>query len=82
MDTFGCCGYDGPFIRYDRELMQDFQLKIFKECHTHRVCNEIRQLTAALKMDENDSLVAETIALLHDVGRFPQFQKHRTYKDT
>ena len=31
-----------------------------KECHTHRVCNEMRQLTAALKMDDNDVLIAET----------------------
>jgi hypothetical protein len=53
-----------------------------KECHTHRVCNEMRQLTAALKMDDSDRWVAEAIALLHDVGRFPQFQKYRTYKDT
>ncbi|OQY07681.1 MAG: hypothetical protein B6I25_01065 [Planctomycetales bacterium 4572_13] len=52
-----------------------------KECHTHRVCNEMRQLTAALKMGNNDTLIAETIALLHDVGRFPQIQVYRTYKD-
>ena len=52
-----------------------------KECHTHRVCNEMRQLTAALKMDDNDVLIAETIALLHDAGRFPQIQIYRTYKD-
>ena len=32
-------------------------------------------------MDKNDKLIAETIALLHDVGRFPQLQKYRTYKD-
>lgn len=52
-----------------------------KECHTHRVCKEMRQLTEALKMDDNDTLIAETIALLHDVGRFPQIQIYRTYKD-
>ncbi|RKY13282.1 MAG: phosphohydrolase [Planctomycetota bacterium] len=52
-----------------------------KECHTHRVCNEMRQLTAALEMDDNDRQIAETIALLHDVGRFPQIQIYRTYKD-
>ena len=26
-------------------------------------------------------LLAETIALFHDVGRFPQFKQYRTYKD-
>ena len=63
----------------DDYLNANIQLK---ECHTHRVCNEMRQLTAALKMDDNDVLIAETTALFHDVGRFPQFQKYRTYKDT
>jgi hypothetical protein len=53
-----------------------------KECHTHRVCKEMRELAASLKMNESDSILAEAIALFHDVGRFPQFQKYRTYKDT
>ena len=52
-----------------------------KECHTHRVCNEMRQLSCALRLDEDDCRLAEAIALLHDVGRFPQIQKYRTYKD-
>jgi predicted hydrolase (HD superfamily) len=93
-------------LSYDRESVQDAQLKIFKrwftdfvagfyteddafinrhvqlkECHTHRVCNEMRQLTAVLEMNENDRLLAGAIALLHDVGRFPQIQIYRTYKD-
>jgi hypothetical protein len=53
-----------------------------KECHTYRVCKETRRLAEALKMNETDTRMAETIALLHDVGRFPQFQQYRTYKDT
>ena len=69
----------GFYTADDDYLNANIQLK---ECHTHRVCNEMRQLTAALKMDENDTLIAEAIALFHDVGRFPQFQKYRTYKDT
>ena len=53
-----------------------------KECHTRRVCAEMRALAESLKLNKNDDLLAETIALLHDVGRFEQFQKYRTYKDT
>lgn len=53
-----------------------------KECHTHRVCKEMRQLATALQMSVPDAVLAEAIALLHDAGRFPQFQKYRTYKDT
>jgi len=69
----------GFYIADDDFLNANIQLK---ERHTHRVCNKMRQLTAALKMDDSDVLIAEAIALLHDVGRFPQFQKYRTYKDT
>jgi len=63
---------EDPFV--DRHVQ-------LKECHTHRVCHEMRQLTAVLEMNENDQRLAEVIALLHDVGRFPQIQIYRTYKD-
>ena len=52
-----------------------------KECHTHRVCQAMRELAGALQMNAKDALLAETIALFHDVGRFPQFKQYRTYKD-
>ena len=68
----------GYYSNSDDFLNENIQLK---ECHTHRVCNEMRQLAAALEMDGSDVLLAETIALLHDVGRFPQFEQYRTYKD-
>jgi hypothetical protein len=41
----------------------------------------MRDLVAALGMDESDCLIAEMIALFHDVGRFPQLEIYRTYKD-
>ncbi len=52
-----------------------------KECHTHRVCREMRQLAQALEINGSDVPLAEAIALFHDVGRFPQFKRYRTYKD-
>lgn len=73
-------GYVAGFYTDGDEFL-NFNINL-KECHTHRVCKEMRALSAALEMDENDSLLAETIALFHDVGRFPQFQQYRTYKDT
>lgn len=68
----------GYYKEGDAFLNENIRLK---ECHTHRVCGEMRQLAAALKMNEPDSVMAEAIALFHDVGRFPQFEKYRTYKD-
>ncbi len=52
-----------------------------KEDHSRRVCDETLFLAEELSLDENKRLLAETIALLHDVGRFPQFAKYRTYND-
>ncbi len=63
----------------DEFLNQNIQLK---ECHTHRVCKEMRELAGGLGMDAEQTRLAETLALFHDVGRFPQFQQYRTYKDT
>jgi len=52
-----------------------------KEDHTHRTCDEILYLADQLSLSDNQKLIAETIALFHDIGRFEQFKKYRTYKD-
>ena len=52
-----------------------------KEEHSRRVCTEMLYLADELSLTKNQRLIAETIALLHDVGRFPQFTKYRTYND-
>lgn len=52
-----------------------------KEDHTRRVCQETSCLAEALKLSNADMLIAATIALLHDVGRFEQFIVYRTYND-
>ena len=52
-----------------------------KEEHTGRVCSEMLYLADELRLEGNQRLLAETIALFHDVGRFPQFLKYQTYSD-
>ncbi|MGA2323463.1 MAG: HD domain-containing protein [Sedimentisphaerales bacterium] len=52
-----------------------------KEEHSGRVCSEMLYLADQLHLEGNQRLLAETIALLHDVGRFPQFLKYQTYND-
>ncbi|MGA2092639.1 MAG: HD domain-containing protein [Sedimentisphaerales bacterium] len=52
-----------------------------KQEHTKCVCEEMLYLADELKLNENQRLLAETTALLHDVGRFPQFVKYRTFND-
>ena len=52
-----------------------------KEEHSRRVCDEMLFLCEELAINEGGRQTAETIALLHDVGRFEQFSKYRTYVD-
>ncbi|MBI5049474.1 MAG: HD domain-containing protein [Nitrospirae bacterium] len=52
--------------------------------HTYNVCKNIKQIFAgSLELEEilNSKLIAETIALFHDIGRFPQYAKYKTFKD-
>ena len=52
-----------------------------KEVHTHRVREASVTIAAELGCSDADLLVAETIGMLHDVGRFPQYRQFRTFKD-
>jgi len=60
---------------YDRNIS-------LKEEHTGRVRDNIRLIAGSIGATDGDLLLAETIALLHDVGRFPQYQRYRTFKDS
>jgi HD domain len=52
-----------------------------KEDHTARTCKEITLIGHALKLAEADLLLAEAIALFHDLGRFPQWRRYGTFID-
>jgi len=52
-----------------------------KEDHTARTCKEITLIGHALELAETDLLLAETIALFHDLGRFPQWGRYGTFID-
>ena len=52
-----------------------------KHDHTLRTCQESLFLAGELALDENQTRIAELVALFHDIGRFPQFAQYRTYND-
>ncbi|UCE99671.1 MAG: HD domain-containing protein [Planctomycetota bacterium] len=52
-----------------------------KEEHSRRTCDEMRYLSDELGLTDNQKRIADAIALLHDIGRFEQFVKYRTYHD-
>jgi hypothetical protein len=65
---------------YCEDVFINANIKLKQE-HTKCVCEEMLYLADELKLNENQRLLAESIALLHDVGRFPQFVKYRTFND-
>ena len=52
-----------------------------KEEHSRRTCEEMLYLAQELGLADNQKRIAEVIALFHDIGRFEQFIKYRTYND-
>jgi hypothetical protein len=52
-----------------------------KEYHTAKVCKNIVDIGTGLLLDEQKLMLSETIALFHDVGRFPQYAQYRTFRD-
>lgn len=52
-----------------------------KETHTHHVRENIIALARGESLDANGVKIAEAVGLFHDVGRFPQYSKYRTFSD-
>jgi hypothetical protein len=70
--------YVGSF--YGEESYVNANLKL-KEGHTRRVCAEAGVLAKELGLGPEQRLIAETIGLFHDLGRFRQFVEYRTFVD-
>ncbi|MFW6129439.1 MAG: HD domain-containing protein [Candidatus Aminicenantaceae bacterium] len=62
----------------DQKYTQNIEIK---KDHTYRVCEEIISLGKSLHLNKQDLDLAKTIALLHDVGRFEQYECYRTFSD-
>ena len=70
--------YVAGFYGDDKVINANLKLK---EKHSHRTCEEMLYLAGELGLEENQKRLSETIALFHDIGRFEQFVKYRTYSD-
>jgi hypothetical protein len=70
--------YAASYTTQDPVYDQPIRLK---QEHTLRVCKEIVDLGIALGRRPQDRLLAETMALFHDIGRFEQYATYGTFKD-
>jgi len=64
------------------ENEQDQRNIRLKEEHTAQVCSNAQRIAAGLGLDADAAALAEAIALFHDVGRFPQYVRYRTFEDS
>lgn len=71
--------YVRPFLETDPEGERNILLKVE---HTRRVCGMMDLLTAGEKLSPDVRCLAGAVALLHDVGRFPQYRRWRTFRDS
>lgn len=65
---------------YSDDADYNYLIKL-KEEHTIRVCRNIAMLGKELGLSDQDMVLAETIALFHDIGRFKQYKTYHTFND-
>jgi hypothetical protein len=71
--------YVNRFSSPEAFIQENINLKIE---HTARVRENIVLLAKTENVGEEGRRLAESIALFHDLGRFEQFKKYRTFKDS
>jgi len=70
--------YTGSFFGSSNDDNRNLQLKAE---HTQNVCANIREIAASLSLPLEKIILAEAIALFHDIGRFPQYKEYGTFND-
>jgi len=53
-----------------------------KLAHTLRVAEDARTIASGMNWPEHDVCLAEAVGLFHDIARFPQFKKFRSFNDS
>lgn len=71
--------YTGSFFSSSEEDNRNLKLKIE---HSHNVCSNATHIAKALSLPADRVRLAEAAALFHDIGRFPQYEKYRTFEDS
>lgn len=67
--------------RFDSEDPRVQENMDLKAEHTRRVCEAILEIGQSLELSSEDLCLAEASAWLHDIGRFEQYSRYRTFAD-
>jgi putative nucleotidyltransferase with HDIG domain len=63
-------------------VQEDQRNITIKQEHTLQVCLNAVRIAEDLGLDQQETLLAEAIALFHDVGRFSQYRLYKTFDDS
>lgn len=76
--------YDYVLSRF-KDYLKNFDCRephiALKVSHSYHVADLASKLAKRLELDEEKIILAKTIGLLHDIGRFTQYQKVKKYSD-
>ncbi len=68
-----------------KEYLDHFDLNekelAMKASHSYHVADLAKKLAKRMELTEEDTILAMTIGLLHDIGRFVQYEKTHCYSD-
>lgn len=70
--------YTKEFNLENKKDQKNIQLKID---HSRRVTTDMKKIIAGMKLSRDEKYLAKIIALYHDIGRFKQYKKYRTFSD-
>ncbi|MFW5749629.1 MAG: HD domain-containing protein [Halanaerobium sp.] len=70
--------YTAEFKMENKKDQKNIQLKID---HSKRVTADMEEIISTMSLTEEEKNLARIIALYHDIGRFKQYQKYRTFSD-
>jgi len=70
--------YTNEFYTNEVEFDRNIRLKVE---HSHKVSLVMEKLAIGEGLPPEDARIAQAVALLHDVGRFPQYRRWRTFRD-
>jgi putative nucleotidyltransferase with HDIG domain len=71
--------YTRTFYTDNAEDSRNVDLKVR---HTYFVCENIVGIAKEEHLGDNDLMIAETAALFHDIGRFLQYSRYKTFRDS
>ena len=72
------------FDEFDKYVMGfDFNedMIAYKYNHSYRVMHQCDEISYTLNLDEEDNYLTCLIGLLHDIGRFEQWTKYKSFDD-